>query len=148
MRRLGMFCLLALAALPACSSPTGDDEWERVVGTIVPMFSSVQSVFIPEGITAGRPFTVTVTTIGPSNCTRAAGGRVDVRGRIATVTPYDEVYTAEGFGCYRDIGHFPRGVSVTLPTAGDALIRIRGRSFDALGEEKTYEVAVTVLPGS
>jgi hypothetical protein len=140
--------LAVTVLLVACASPTGEDDWQRVVGTIAPMMSSVQAVFIPEGITAGRPFTVTVTTIGPSNCTRAAGARVEVEGRVATVTPYDEVYTAEDFGCYRDIGHFSRDISLTLPTAGAAVIRFRGRSFELHDEEETYDVAVTVLPRS
>jgi hypothetical protein len=145
MRRLVTAALLApLAFVAACSSPTGEDEWQRVIGTIAPMFSSQQLLFIPEGITAGRPFTITVTTVGSSTCTRVAGADVAVTGAFATVTPYDRVPRG-GVGCTRDLRGFPRDVTLTLPTAGAAVIRIRGRGFDG-GAEQTYEVAVTVRP--
>jgi hypothetical protein len=146
MRRLASVILLAPAYLAAaCSSPTGDDDWQRVVGTIDPLLSSVQLVFIPEGITAGQPFTVTVTTVGSSSCTRAAGADLAVSGGSATITPYDEIRTGSDLACTDDLRPFPRDITLTLPSAGTAEIRIHGRDFRS-DETVTYGVVVTVLP--
>jgi hypothetical protein len=131
MKRLLLCCLL----LCACSPAVDPDPWERVVGTIETGLGEV--LLAPDAVTAGVPFTITVTTRGSSSCTRADGAHVVVQGRIAAVTPYDRVNTRGA--CTDDLHPFPRDVELTFAVSGSALIRVYDR-LGQLAEEAAVEV--------
>jgi hypothetical protein len=133
---------LPLLLLAACVLPT-DPGWERVVGEIAPEFSSSQTLAAPREAVAGMPFTVTVTTVGSSSCTRPAGASVRVTGLVAEITPMDEQATRAQL-CTLDLSPFPRPVTLRFTTPGEAVVRVLGRGF--AGQSSEVEVGVTVRP--
>ena len=137
--------VLALLIPTACTSGTDPDVdadgWRRVMGTMEPAMSSVQAIKVPADIVAGVPFTVTLTTLGSSSCTRADGANRAVVGNMAVITPYDRI-APEGTGCTRDLRGFPRDVTITIAEAGPATIRIIARGIES--PVLTYDATVTV----
>ena len=135
---------LATLFLAACTSSGTEpdaDGWRRVVGLVQPQLSSIQAIKFPADIVAGEPFTVTITTLGSSSCTRADGAVLNLSSSLAVITPYDRV-APDGTGCTRDLRAFPRDVSVTLSRAGQATIRIVARDSDS--STLTYDANITV----
>jgi hypothetical protein len=138
MRRVIAGGLLLLAA---CSTGTGPDGWQRVVGRMEPELSSIQAVLMPAEAMVNVPFEVTLSTVGSSSCTRAAGALSSVAGRTAVITPYDLV-APPTTPCTRDLRAFPRTVSVKLTSTGEGLIRIRARGAE--GRPTTFDVTIPV----
>ena len=138
--------IAAALILGACSASrsTDADGWSRVVGTIMPEMSSVQMLQVPPTVTAGVPFSITVSTMGSSTCTRAAGMEASLNGLTLDVTPYDSVPTTP-IPCTRDLRSFPRSLTHTFNSAGTAMIRVHGKQGD---RPITYEAQVTVRPRS
>jgi hypothetical protein len=97
----------------------------------------------PNTVRAGERFTVTVVTYGSSTCIRPAGAEVQVSDRTAEITPYDEQATGEGVVCTDDLRPYPRDVTLRFDEAGQALIRVIGRSFSGPAE---FETSVVVQP--
>ena len=141
--RLRATILTAALVVTACTSGTEPDAdgWRRVIGQIEPQLSSIQAIRFPVEVIAGEPFTVTVTTLGSSSCTRPDGATLNPGTSLAVITPYDRI-APEGTPCTRDLRGFPRDVAVTLSRAGQATIRIVARGFD--NAPLTYEAVVTV----
>jgi hypothetical protein len=140
-RRAGML-VLAAAVLAGCASMLESREWERVVGVIDPGGMPVPSYQAPDTVQAGAQFQVHVTTYGSSTCTRADGAEVRrLSGTVAEITPYDR-QPLSGI-CTSDLVPFPRTVDVRFDEAGEALIRIVGRSFQGTAE---FEKTVVVVP--
>ena len=133
----------ALAALLvcACSPFTDPSGWSRVIGTVNPSLSSIQMVNLPTEASVNVPFTVTVTTLGSSSCTRADGTDVDANGLAVTITPYDRV-APPGTACTRDLRAFPHPVELRFASAGEARINVIGR--DGNGSTVSYEVVIPV----
>jgi hypothetical protein len=148
MRPAAVFVLLALSlglAAGACGSPT-EPNTERVVGRIDPSLSSRPVVSAPAEARAGVAFTVTVTTVG-SGCTTAEGGAVEIRGDLARIVPYDPV---PGAGhdtlCAESLAVLPRDLSVTLPRAGPARLRVVGQSASTPESVlDSVDIAISVL---
>ena len=130
-----------LVTLVACSTPNDPSGWERVIGWANPEMSSVQAIRFPSEAVANQPFNVTVTTIGSSSCTRADGATATVDKDVVTVTPYDFI-APSNTPCTRDLHPFPRTVSVTVPSAGLATMRLKTRMPD--GTNKTFEFSIEV----
>lgn len=133
--------LTGMVLFAGCSAPIEPEGWERVVGRVQPELSSIRAVLSPAEVFANVPFTVTVNTLGSSSCTREAGMKTRVTGRTAEITPYDLVAPA-GTECTRDLHAFPRTVSIVLRTAGEGVIRVRGRGAD--GQPITFDFTVPV----
>ena len=133
---------LLILVLVGCSTPAGSDGWRRTVGWVDPTLSSIQAVIAPPEVVAGRAFAVTVNTLGSSSCTRADGASVKVEGRVAEITPYDQV-APPNTPCTRDLRSFPRQVSITFATAGEAVIRVNRRRPND-GEASPYEQTIIV----
>jgi hypothetical protein len=139
--RIG-FTILASAVLAGCASMLESREWERVVGVIDPGGMSMPPFQAPDTVQAGVQFQVHVTTYGSSTCTRADGAEVRrPSGAVAEITPYDR-QPLSGI-CTSDLAPFPRTVDVRFDEAGEALIRIVGRSFTGTAE---FEKAIVVRP--
>ena len=140
---LGVGAGLALA----CGSPT-EPNTQRVVGTIDPSFSGAPVVDVPEQVHSGVPFTVTVRTVGSSSCVSPAGGRVEVVGTLARITPYDLVPNpGHDVLCTRDYAVHPRDLSVTLKQRGAARLRVVGFSASSADPVlDSVEVQLTVTP--
>jgi hypothetical protein len=138
MRRVMVAGVLLLAG---CSTGTGPDGWQRVVGRMEPGLSSIQAVLLPAEAVVDVPFEVTLSTVGSSSCTRADGALASVAGRTAVITPYDLVAPAQT-PCTRDLRAFPRTVPVTLTSAGEGLIRIQARGAE--GRPTTFDVTIPV----
>jgi hypothetical protein len=81
-----------------------------------------------------------VTTFGNS-CISAAGAGVVLRDLEVTVTPYDQENVTGG--CLDFLRPYPRPVSLFFPKAGEATLRVRGRSSDGPGFV-TIERRITV----
>lgn len=95
-------------------------------------------ITLPATVKRGVSFDATVTTYGSSSCTRADGAEVQVRGLIAEVTPYD-LTNRRGI-CTADLRAFPRTVSLRFDEAGEATVRVNGRSG------ARHEARITVQP--
>jgi hypothetical protein len=133
--------LLLLLALGGCSGATDPNEWRRVVGLVDPSLSSIQAVKFPASVAANQSFTVTVTTVGSSSCTRESGGTVDLKEADATVTPYDLI-APEFSICTADLHAFPRDFQVRYTRVGSALLRVKTRTSDGRTAELTYQIDV------
>ncbi len=84
-------------------------------------------VSAPDTVSAGVPFPVVVTTVGPTVCWVASGAQVEMQPAVATVTPFD--YTPEDHwtACGDALLELSRSVSVTFPQPGEAVLRVQGR---------------------
>lgn len=133
-----VMALLLVLALGGCSSMMDGDDWRRVIGVLD---TDIAPIEVPATIFADQPFTVTISTVGSSTCTRADGATVDGEGNTATVTPWDNI-APEGSVCSRDLRPFPRNVTVTFESAGPATLRIRNRS--STGETAVVEILLEV----
>jgi hypothetical protein len=132
------FLLPALPlALAACDSVMGPPlvrrvgilEWRMSVSPADPEAPSPfgPAVTAPDTVEAGVPFTIRVTTIGPSLCWRAAGAEVEQGAARAVVTPFDWTPESEEIGCADAVTHLPREVRLRFARRGDALLRVEGR---------------------
>jgi hypothetical protein len=133
---------LPLLLLAACAGTT-DPEWRRVVGRIAPEFSSSQTLAAPREAAVGTDFTVTVTTLGSSSCTRPDGATASVAGLVAEITPFDQE-AAGAQACTDDLRPFPRPVTLRFAAPGEAVVRVRGRGLS--GQPVEAEVHVAVRP--
>jgi len=96
----------------------------------------------PANGSAGQRLQFTVSTFGNS-CVAAAGAQVVVGGLQATVTPYDQEYRDRI--CLDYLKAYPRSITVVFDRAGDATIRVQGRSLYQAGLV-TVEHHLTVVP--
>ena len=126
--------LLAALLLAGCSPVTGPG-WTRVIGIVDVQISVRRALELPDTVVAGQAFTATVTTYGSSSCTRPDGAEVEVRGRIATITPYDRV-APPGSTCTGDLHAFPREVRLRFDGAGEAAVRVRSRGGEVVLERR------------
>ena len=133
--------LLAVLLVSSCALVTNPDGWRRVIGNVNPALSSMQMVNLPTEAAVNVPFTVTVTTLGSSSCTRADGADVVTNGLTATITPYDRV-APPNTPCTRDLRGFPHPVQLRFATAGSARINVIGR--DGSGQTTTHEFVLPV----
>jgi len=131
----------------ACGSPT-EPNTHRVVGTIDPRHSNAAVIDVPTQVQSGVAFKVTVRTIGSSSCVTPDGGRIDVTGSLARITPYDQVPDpGHGTLCTPGSILLPRTLSVALGRPGPAKLRVVGLSAssgaDAILDSVEVEVTVT-----
>jgi hypothetical protein len=119
---VGPRLLLPAVALAACSEP----DWTRVVGTLNSGTERTIIATAPAQVEAGEWFTLTVSTVGSSNCTRADGNDLTVSGSLARFVPYDEV-PSDARPCFRDEAPFPHTDALSFQEPGTARIRIVGQ---------------------
>ncbi|TVP48685.1 MAG: hypothetical protein EA350_02985 [Gemmatimonadales bacterium] len=148
MNRLGLACLLgsvfSLVVFSGCTSPLeSDGPWERRIGVIEIGGSQWPPIQLPDTVRQGVPFAATVLTFGSSTCVRADGAEVHRIGRTAHVIPYDLVAVAGV--CTDDLGPHPREVTLQFDQAGEAVVRVLGRTL--LGASAQYEAQVLVVSG-
>jgi len=132
---------LSFLALVACSSVSEPNEWRRVIGVLNPSLSSIQAVHAPAEVTVNEPFTVTITTVGSSSCTRADGATSKVSGNTAEVTPYDRIAPRDR-ACTDDLHAFPRPVTLLFTSVGEGRILVVTRTFDDV--LRTVELTIQV----
>lgn len=108
---------------PEAGRHLGIVEWSRsdVMTFADPAMGVITA---PDTVTAGEPFQVTITTIGPNGCWRADGAEKAVQGNLATITPFDRV---EGEVCTQALVSLARSVEVRFDARGEATIRAYGR---------------------
>ncbi|MDQ3555469.1 MAG: hypothetical protein M3409_01650 [Gemmatimonadota bacterium] len=136
---------LGLLVLAGCSSVLAPGGWERVVGVIdTGSAFSPAPIRLPDEVRKGVPFTATVVTYGSGSCTRADGADVKTAGLTADITPYDRERTGNVI-CTGDLRPYSRTVTLRFDAAGEALIRVRGRSLRTDGPEQ-YETRISVQP--
>ena len=131
--------LAGVALLAGCSSVI-DPGWEREVG-MTGDGGTPPPISLPASVKRGVAFDATVTTYGSSSCTRADGAEASVRGLVAEVTPYDLVN--RGGICTADLRGFPRTVTLRFDEAGEATVRVNGRSGS---QAVSYETRIAVQP--
>ena len=133
--------LIGVAVL-SCTGAT-EPVWVRTVGLIDAELANSGALVAPQTATVGVPFDITVTTVGSSTCTRAAGATVIVTGLSAVVTPRDHMRVGN-VACTRDLKGFPRTVRLQFDLTGAAIIQVRGRDYD--DEPVIVESAIEVTP--
>lgn len=134
-KRTSILLITALLGGAACDLPEtfepGPDA-NRHVGIVEWTRSNVQTfadpamgvITSPDTVTAGQPFQVTVTTVGPNGCWRAAGAEMAVQSSLASITPFDRV---EGEVCTQALVSLPHTLQVQFNTPGTATLRVYGR---------------------
>jgi hypothetical protein len=144
MRTFSSVLLAMSPLLLGCQqAPTGSTTLAQVViGTIDAGGTLPNVIKAPASGSVGKRLSLTVSTFGNS-CVAAAGADVVVRDLQATVTPYDQEY--RNTPCLDYLKAYPRPVTVVFDRAGDATIRVQGRSFYQPGLV-TVEHQVTVAP--
>lgn len=122
--------LLPRAALPAIAAacaagPAENVAEERRIG-IVRLYETTAAapLVAPDTVEAGVDFPVTVTTLG-GGCERGGETESEVRGGVATVTPYD--YTHLHAACPDILRTFVHTASVRFTVPGEATVRAQGR---------------------
>ena len=144
MRTFSSVLLAMSTLLLGCQqAPTGSTTLAQVViGTIDAGGTLSNVIDAPASGSVGKRLSLTVSTFGNS-CVAAAGADVVIRDLQATVTPYDQEY--RNTPCLDYLKAYPRPVTVIFDRAGDATIRVQGRSFYQSGLV-TVEHQVTVAP--
>lgn len=133
--------LLGAAALAACAGSPFEPGEERRVGIVMLYRTEPERpLAAPDTVRAGADFQVTVTTLG-GGCERKGETESEVRGAVATVTPYD--YTdAAAQVCTDILKLFPHTATLRFAAPGEALLRVHGRR---VGPDTAREgVAVTL----
>ena len=149
MTRFLPFVLLALVGCDAFSGP--DFETRRVLGQPALSSLGVEPLAIPDTVTAGEPFEVTVTTAGGGCHVRADGVEVDAGGEAVEFRPYDivRVPVSDRAACTLPLLHFPRTAVVVMAEPGRRLLRVVGGSGpDPTTSPVVVERVVVVLAGS
>jgi hypothetical protein len=137
-----MLAFFGFAVLYGCANLLPDYRWEREVGAIEIGLAQPAPIRLPETVQRGVPFVATVATFGSGTCTRPDGAEVHVSGLIAEVTPYD--LKATRGACTDDLVPYPREVSLRFDQAGEALVRVLGRTLRS--EPAQYEARLVVRP--
>lgn len=84
-------------------------------------------VSAPDTVSAGAPFPVVITTVGPTLCWVASGAQVEMQPGVATVTPYDYTPEDDWTACGDALLELTRVATVTFPQPGEAVLRVQGR---------------------
>ena len=117
--------LLLAAAVVGVAACTRGTEPTAVTEVVVGLLSTTPgspALEMPDTVDVGLPFLVVVRTQG-NGCHSAAGSDVRVAARVATVTPYDQVYR----GVCTDILTLPaRRLPVRFDEAGVGTVRAVG----------------------
>lgn len=124
-RRLPAACALAVV-LAACTAPPSGQEPEDRNPGILRLYQTdpPNALVVPDTVPAGVEFQLAATTLG-GGCERAGETEVDVRGSVATVTPYD--YTARAEACPDILRLLPHTAVLRFGTPGEAVVRLQGR---------------------
>jgi hypothetical protein len=120
----------AACDMPATFEPGPDAR--RHVGIVEWSRSDVQTfadpalgvITAPDTVTAGQPFQVTVTTVGPNSCWRVASTELASQPSVATITPFDRVI--DGI-CAQALVSLQHTAQVRFDVRGEATIRAYGR---------------------
>lgn len=112
---VGLLCSVTLA-ISGCGL-LGPNE-ERVVGRIESGPPHPPPVVIPDVVTAGTRFSVSVLTFG-SPCVRAGETEVEVVGRTARVTPFD--YRQDGV-CPDKPNYLEHEATLVFDTPGPGVV--------------------------
>jgi hypothetical protein len=124
-RRLPAAGALAVVLAACTGLPGGQEPDERRVGIIRLYQTDPPDVLVvPDTVRAGVDFQVAATTLG-GGCERAGETEVDVRGGLATVTPYD--YTARAAACTDILRFLPHTATLRFASPGEAVVRLQGR---------------------
>lgn len=144
MAKLWSALVAATPLLLGCSDATGGSTSlaQVVIGTIDAGGTLDAVIDGPVTGSVGQRLQLTVSTFGNS-CITAAGADVFIRDLDATVTPYDQE-RRDGV-CLDYLKAYPRPITVVFDRAGDAMVRVRGRSFYQ-GGLVTVEHHITVTP--
>ena len=112
--------------LPGCASTSGPESAPRVAIGVIDLGGTLDSVLAgPRTGSVGERLTFRVRTFG-DGCVSAAGSQQIVQGLQITIIPYDQITTAP---CTRELRAIPRDVTVVFDRAGDAFLRVQGRSY-------------------
>ena len=84
-------------------------------------------VSAPDTVRAGAPFSVVVTTVGPTVCWTASGAQLEMQPGVALITPYDYTPEDDWTACGDSLLELSRSVTVTFAQAGEAVLRVHGR---------------------
>lgn len=120
----GLPAALLAAALAGCVNAPLEPDEERRVGVVL-LYRTERPLVAPDTVRAGTDFTVTVSTLG-GGCERQGETEAEVRGAVATVTPYDYTDVAAQV-CTEELKLFPHTAVLRFATPGEALLRVRGR---------------------
>jgi hypothetical protein len=101
----------------------GDVIWATPPQTfdIVP----AEVIVAPDTVEAGRAFTVTTYSVGPSGCWRSDGQTVASYARVVVLKPYDSHSGSEV--CTELLLFLAHSSSVVLPDTGEWTLRVEGR---------------------
>ena len=131
--------LLPLAAvtlmLLGCDLLTGPSQ-DRQIGEIG--YPNNVEITIPDSVQSGQAFIVSVRTFGSDGCWRDDGTDVEVRGLIATVTPYDIHRVEAGTACTQAIIEIKHSAQLTFVGSGAAQVSVRGRDGTVTREVTVY----------
>src|SRR6266550_3520819 len=118
--------ILAALILLSCSSPSAPHSGSRMDIGVIDLGGTLDSVLAgPRTGSVGERLTFRVTTFG-DGCVSAAGSQQIVQGLQITIIPYDQITTGP---CTRELRAIPRDVTVVFDRAGDAFLRVQGRSY-------------------
>ncbi|MEW5928877.1 MAG: hypothetical protein AB1941_15560 [Gemmatimonadota bacterium] len=139
---LALACVLA-AACDGAELATAPDGGVRAVGILAWVAAPANGaspssltaapgaprpgVTAPDTVRAGAPFSVLVTTVGPTVCWAAAGAQVEMLPGVANVTPFDYTPEDQWTACGDALLELPRSVTLSFPQAGEAVLRVMGR---------------------
>lgn len=136
---LALACVLAAACDGAELATAPDGGGVRAVGILAWVANPVAGpgsggpgaprpgVTAPDTVRAGAPFSVVVTTVGPTVCWAAAGAQVEMQPGVANITPFDYTPEDQWTACGDALLELPRSVTVSFPQAGEAVLRVMGR---------------------
>lgn len=159
--------ILALAAVAACSDALSPDPvfLERGIlrfepaaapasaastATDGPASVTEGTIDAPDQVQVGETFLVRVSTVGLDGCWEPVDAQVAVEGLTATVEPLDSRGDRENVACTQALEFLEHPVELSFAEAGEAVIRVEGRSVVGREEAETtpitLEATVQVVP--
>ncbi len=120
--------IIAAALAVSCSNPEAvTGQGRELLRGAIEFFGDPVEITAPDAVTAGTPFTVTVTTYG-GGCVGLGETRVTVSGLTVVIEPFDWVTQPQpGAACTDQLIRFRHLATVEIVVRGTATLRVRGR---------------------
>lgn len=138
--------VLVVIALAGCVEGPTEGGWISVLGVIPPETLHDQALAVPGSARVGVPFSITVATIGSSNCIRPMSASLHVDQLAASVYPFDLRYVGAGANCLDDAVLHPRSATITFQEPGEATVTVVGIHPDVPDQKMVVERVIQVEP--
>jgi len=132
---------LGMGALLGCSENTlatrTSPRWQI---SILDVISGRGPVDVPESVSAGVPFTITINTLSGGCVEHSDSVRVTENAGVTTLIPYDRNFQMANSNCVFNLLFDTRTVQLQIGKLGSTTIAVTGLKFDTTGDTTVSRV--------